>query len=249
MNAGTVIPIALSVVAIGLAAVSLTQETEAPTTPKALRSTDDSLSRETEEILREVNTRLLQIEERLAQLEARPANASLDSNDPAARLAKDGGRLDEDIAAAVDSALEKKGVEWVKEAQREAKTQGAREGMSKWVSSMEENLPMLHRGIQSRMKLNGTRRGEVTDIIDEGFERMSSLTDELFADPPPSEMESFQIMGEVKETVSEIVEDLDVVLNDEELIQLGQVAVDSGLRGLGQALFEEGKDNDGGEGQ
>ena len=64
------------------------------------------------------------------------------------------------------------------------------------------------------------------------------------ADPEPSEEDQYAIMGEIKSSVGGMVEQLDEVLEDDELIALGQITIESEMPRVGYAIIEEGKDQD-----
>lgn len=146
----------------------------------------------------------------------------------------------EKLARAVEAVLDEKGVEYLKNAQRVAKRESARDGLTKWVDSQTEKLPALQERIAQRLNVDPRRRLLVGEVIDSTFETMRELTDQLHADPPPSEEDQYAIMGEVKSSVGAMVEELDELLEADELIELGEITIESGIPRVGHVLVKTG---------
>ncbi|MEM7166479.1 MAG: hypothetical protein AAF581_13520 [Planctomycetota bacterium] len=225
------------------AAVFMSQQQPRTTTTTTIEQVDTTdLEQQIAQLRAEVTT----LRARLDAVEAKPAlSPTISASSTGTDVEYSAEAPEEDrIALAVEAVLEEKGVEYVKQAQRIAKRDGARDGMTKWVNSRRERLPALYERISQKMRLDPRRGRQVEDIIHTTFESMNELTEQLHAEPPLSDEDQYAIMGEIKTSVGTMVGQLDEVLEDEELIQLGELTIESELPRVGYAIIEEGKDDD-----
>ena len=230
----------VSLVAAGTAIYLVKQPAEPATAPTQTAPVDLS---EFEDELSELHAEIRTLKHRLDAVEARPRPSAPSESalqappSEAAKAAWSAQKLKENeaLTQAVEAVLEEKEI-----AQREAKRAKQSAGMRDWVTKQTAKLPALYQRIGQKMNLTPVRRREVEAIIDGTFTRMTELSDELQADPPPTEEDSYAIMGEIKSSVGTMVEELDEVLNDDELLELGEITAEE-LPRVGWVIMEEAK--------
>ena len=166
-----------------------------------------------------------------------------------ARIAN-GGELEGRIIDAVDRVMEEKGLEYARAAQersdqqqQRAKLNKSRDGFVSWVDSGRAKLPNLYNRI-AELDLAPQTAIEVEEILENGFQTMAFLTEQLYTDPPPEEADAMAIMGEVKEEAGSIIQDLDEILTPEEMIALGQVYSEEVDPRLGGGMINNGNQGD-----
>lgn len=201
-----------------------------------------------EESVEQLRSDLLVLQGRLDLLEQPPEEKQENTDEESATShqieASSAAALEARVVKAVDEVMERRGVEYAKRAQRAAKAEGARDGMSRWVRNAREKLPNLHDRITAEMNLDYRREQAVQDLIDSSLETMSFLTDQLHADPPLDEFEQQALMGEVKQEVGTLVEGLDEILEDSELIELGVLYSEEVDPRVGGVIINEGKEGE-----
>ncbi len=236
---------ALSIVAVILAGVALYVSQNPSVPPTVTRGAAPAanaaaLEQQVEGLVSDVESlraQLADLERALAH--AAPAGESAAKEVPADLLDLHG--LKEPIARAVEAVMERNGVDYVRRAQAEAKRGGARKGMTNWFQSQQDQLPVLRQRIADKLNIDRPRREQVTEIMDTAFASMGTAIELLSADPPPSDDEADELMREVKQGFGTMVADLDEILDGEELIQLGQITLETELSGLGSAIVVQGK--------
>ena len=153
----------------------------------------------------------------------------------------------ERITAAVEAVMEKRGQELADQAQRRAKSQDRRTGMSKWVGNARSKLPNLYDKITEKMELDPETEMAVEEILETGFETMTILSEELlngdFPEGEEAEMVA-EIQGEIREEVGSLIGELDEVLNPAEMIQLGQIYGQEVDPRIGQGIVNNGNQGD-----
>ena len=242
----TAVLFALSIVSLTLAAsaVFMSQHGSPPTpvttTPVAVDTTalEESVARLAEEV-DSLRARVAAVEQ--------PPTAVADGEPSADGLpveTRDLAMLEEPIARAVEEIMEQNGVDYVRKAQALTKRVSARDGMTRWVRTRQDQLPVLRERIAEKLDIDRPRREQVTEIVDNAFVNMGTIIELLNEDPPPSDEESRLMMGEVKQSVGVMVGELDEILDDDELIQLGEITIASEMPRVGYAIIEEGKDQD-----
>ena len=128
----------------------------------------------------------------------------------------------ERITAAVEAVIDERGVELAKEAQRRAKREQGRTGMSRWVDNSRNKLPNLYDQIAEKMELDPRTELAVEEILETGFETLSMITTELVeGDLDDDEILALQI--EAKDEFGNIIGQLDEVLDPQQMIHLGQI--------------------------
>jgi hypothetical protein len=128
----------------------------------------------------------------------------------------------ERITAAVEAVIDDRGVELAKEAQRRAKREQGRTGMSRWVDNSRNKLPNLYDRIAEKMDLDRQTEIAVEEILETGFETLTMITNELVeGDLDDGEVLALQI--EAKDEFGNIIEQLDEVLDPQQMIHLGQI--------------------------
>lgn len=128
----------------------------------------------------------------------------------------------ERIAAAVEAVIDERGVELAKKAQRQAKREQGRTGMSRWVNNSRNKLPNLYDRIAEKMDLDPRTELAVEEILETGFETLSMITTELVeGDLDDDEILTLQI--EAKDEFGNIIGQLDEVLDPQQMIHLGQI--------------------------
>ena len=153
----------------------------------------------------------------------------------------------ERITAAVEAVMEERGQELADQAQRRAKSQDRRTGMSKWVGNARSKLPNLYDKITEKMELDPETEMAVEEILETGFETMTILSEELlngdFPEGEEAEMVA-EIQGEIREEVGTMIDELDGVLNPAEMIQLGQIYGQEVDPRIGQGIVNNGNQGD-----
>ena len=128
----------------------------------------------------------------------------------------------ERIAAAVEAVIDERGAELAQEAQRRAKREEGRTGMSRWVDNSRDKLPNLYDRIAEKMDLDPQTELAVEEILETGFETLTMITNELVeGDLDDDEILALQI--EAKDEFGNIIEQLDEVLDPQQMIHLGQI--------------------------
>ena len=154
----------------------------------------------------------------------------------------------ERIAAAVEAVIDERGVELAKEAQRRAKREQGRTGMSRWVDNSRDKLPNLYDRIAEKMNLDHQTEIAVEEILETGYETMTILSEELlngdFPEGEEAEMVA-EIQGEIRQEVGTMIGELDEVLNPAEMIQLGQIYGQEVDPRIGQGIVNNGNQGDG----
>ena len=153
----------------------------------------------------------------------------------------------ERITAAVEAVMEERGQELADQAQRRAKSQDRRTGMSKWVGNARSKLPNLYDKITEKMELDPETEMAVEEILETGFETMTILSEELlngdFPEGEEAEMVA-EIQGEIRQEVGTMIDELDGVLNPAEMIQLGQIYGQEVDPRIGQGIVNNGNQGD-----
>ena len=149
----------------------------------------------------------------------------------------------ERIAAAVEAVIDERGVELAKEAQRRAKREQGRTGMSRWVDNSRDKLPNLYDRIAEKMNLDHQTEIAVEEILETGFETLSMITTELVeGDLDDDEILALQI--EAKEEFGNIIGQLDEVLDPQQMIHLGQIYSAEVDPKVGGAITNNGNQGD-----
>ena len=149
----------------------------------------------------------------------------------------------ERIAAAVEAVIDERGVELAKEAQRRAKREQGRTGMSRWVNNSRDKLPNLYDRIAEKMDLDHQTEIAVEEILETGFETLSMITTELVeGDLDDDEIIALQI--EAKEEFGNIIGQLDEVLDPQQMIHLGQIYSAEVDPKVGGAITNNGNQGD-----
>jgi len=161
------------------------------------------------------------------------------------------GELESRLIDAIDRRMETKGLEYAEVARQQAEERATqdkmnknRDGFASWVDGGRAKLPNLYSRIRNELELAPQTAIEVEEILENGFQSMAFLTDQLYADPPPEGAEARTIMGEVKEEAGSIIQDLDELLTPEEMISLGLAYSEEVDPRLGQAIINNGKEGD-----
>ncbi|MEM7260996.1 MAG: hypothetical protein AAF488_03335 [Planctomycetota bacterium] len=236
------LPIALSVVALVLSGLAFHASQEP--TPRLDRSEPVSVDRtqeieSLEESVRALGTRVALLEVQLADRSAETSLAAADesdSDDWGGDRPAPAEEFEERVAAAVDEVMEAKAEDFV----RRARQKDARRGMTKWATSQQQRLPVLRDLISSRLNVDRPRRQQVTEVVDATIANIGTIVELLNADPPPNEEDGYTLMGEMKESVGGMVSELDEILSDEELVELGELSMEAELHGIGKAMIAEG---------
>jgi hypothetical protein len=153
----------------------------------------------------------------------------------------------ERITAAVEAVMEERGVELAQDAQRRAKREDRRTGMSRWVGNARSKLPNLYDQIAEKMELDPQTEMAVEEILETGFERMTILSEELFNGDFPEEEEAqmvAEIQGEIRQEVGTLIGELDEVLNPAQMVQLGQIYGEEVDPRIGQGIVNNGNQGD-----
>ena len=149
----------------------------------------------------------------------------------------------ERIAAAVEAVIDERGVDLAKEAQRRAKREEGRTGMSRWVDSSRDKLPNLYDRIAEKMDLDHQTEIAVEVILETGFETLSMITTELVeGDLDDDEILALQI--EAKDEFGNIIGQLDEVLDPQQMIHLGQIYSAEVDPKVGGAITNNGNQGD-----
>ncbi|MGE4619469.1 MAG: hypothetical protein AAEJ04_06645 [Planctomycetota bacterium] len=231
---------ALSAIAIVLSAITFyfTQQEAAPQAEKKTAVYDSapleqSIEVLTNEILR-LGTRLESLEE-LASKDSSPLAKTANKED----TESDQELVEARINQAVEAVIEERGVELAQEAQRRAKRQQGRTGMSRWVDNSRDKLPNLYDQIADTMNLDPRTELEVEEILETGFETLTMITNELLeGDLNDEEVTALQI--EAKDEFGNIIEQLDEILEPQEMIQLGQIYSEEVDPKVGGAITNNG---------
>lgn len=153
----------------------------------------------------------------------------------------------ERITAAVEAVMEERGVELANQAQRRAKIEDRRTGMSRWVGNARSKLPNLYDQIAEKMELDPETEMAVEEILETGFETMTILSEELLNGDFPEEEEAqmvAEIQGEIRQEVGTMITELDEVLNPAQMVQLGQIYGEEVDPRIGQGIVNNGNEGD-----
>jgi hypothetical protein len=153
----------------------------------------------------------------------------------------------ERITAAVEAVMEERGVELANQAQRRAKIEDRRTGMSRWVGNARSKLPNLYDQIAEKMGLDPETEMAVEEILETGFDTMTILSEELLNGDFPEEEEAqmvAEIQGEIRQEVGTIISELDEVLNPAQMVQLGQIYGEEVDPRIGQGIVNNGNEGD-----
>ncbi|RUA07988.1 MAG: hypothetical protein DSY81_10890 [Bacillota bacterium] len=153
----------------------------------------------------------------------------------------------ERITAAVEAVMEERGVELANQAQRRAKIEDRRTGMSRWIGNARTKLPNLYDQIAEKMELDPETEMAVEEILETGFERMTILSEELLNGDFPEEEEAqmvAEIQGEIRQEVGTLIGELDEVLNPAQMVQLGQIYGEEVDPRIGQGIVNNGNEGD-----
>ncbi|MDE0961411.1 MAG: hypothetical protein OSB09_11600 [Planctomycetota bacterium] len=193
---------------------------------------------------------LISMQLRLDSLELAALDKSKPGQSPDAEVAGQQD-LDSRIVVALDRVMESKGLEYAEVAQQEAeaqrqqkKLQQSRDGFAKWVDHGRAKLPNLYNRIRDDLDLAPQTAFEVEEILENGYQTMAFLTEQLYTDPPPEGLDATAIMGEVKQEAGSIIQDLGQILTPGEMIALGQVYSEEVDPRLGQGIISNGKEGD-----
>lgn len=159
-------------------------------------------------------------------------------------------RETERITAAVESAMETRGVELAQIAQRRAKRDEVGGRMTKWIGTARSKLPKLYDQITDKMELDPDTEMEVEEILETSFEIMTILSNEILTGDFPAEEETemiAEIQGEIRQEVGTMIGELDEVLNPAQMVQLGQIYAEEVDPRVGQGIVNNGNDGDDGE--
>ena len=149
----------------------------------------------------------------------------------------------ERITAAVEAVIDERGVDLAKEAQRRAKREQGRTGMSRWVNNSRDKLPNLYDRIAEKMDLDLQTEIAVEEILETGFETLSMITTELVeGDLDDDEILALQI--EAKDEFGNIIGQLDEVLDPQQMIHLGQIYSEEVDPKVGGAITNNGNQGD-----
>ena len=241
---------ATSILAVILSgtAIYFTQQSPARTDPVST-ATESNSAAQLEEAISSLRGALITLQFRLDALELASVEEPATPEDAVARIAN-GGELEGRIIDAVDRVMEEKGLEYARAAQeradqqqQRAKLNKSRDGFVSWVDSGRAKLPNLYNRI-AELDLAPQTAIEVEEILENGFQTMAFLTEQLYTDPPPEEADAMAIMGEVKEEAGSIIQDLDEILTPEEMIALGQVYSEEVDPRLGGGMINNGNQGD-----
>ena len=246
-RSSSLLAVLLSVIAIYIASQSPTEGNPPPITVQSNHV--DQL----EKTIANLRDELITLQFRLDGLEELELARGQESTPPEAEVVESSadGELDGRIIAAVDRVMVAKGLEFAKVARQEAEEQQqqkklnqTRDGFSSWVDNGRAKLPNLYNRIRDELELAPQTALEVEEILENGFQTMSFLTEQLYTDPPPEQAEALAIMGEVKGEAGSIIEELDEILTPEEMIALGQVYSEEVDPRLGQGFITNGNQGD-----
>ena len=149
----------------------------------------------------------------------------------------------ERITAAVEAVIDERGVDLAKEAQRRAKREQGRTGMSRWVNNSRDKLPNLYDRIAEKMDLDLQTEIAVEEILETGFETLTMITTELVeGDLDDDEILALQI--EAKDEFGNIIGQLDEVLDPQQMIHLGQIYSEEVDPKVGGAITNNGNQGD-----
>lgn len=242
---------ACSILAVILSGIAIyfTQQTPARTDP-VTTTTESNSTAQLEEAISSLRGELITLQFRLDGVELASVEEPATPEDEVARIAN-GDELKGRIIDAVDRVMEEKGLEYARAAreradqqQQRAKLNKSRDGFVSWVDNGRAKLPNLYNRIRDELELAPQTALEVEKILENGFQTMSFLTEQLYTDPPPEQADALAIMGEVKGEAGSIIEDLDEILTPEEMIALGQVYSEEVDPRLGQGFINNGNQGD-----
>ncbi len=238
----------LLAVILSATAIYFTQQTPARTDPVPT-TTESNSTAQLEEAISSLRGELITLQFRLDALELTSIDAPATAEDKAVEIATRGD-LDGRIIDAVDRVMEEKGLEYARAAQERAdqqqqrdKLNSSRDGFVSWVDNGRAKLPNLYHRLDE-LDLAPQTAIEVEEILENGFQTMAFLTEQLYTDPPPEQADAMAIMGEVKEEAGSIIQDLDEILTPEEMIALGQVYSEEVDPRLGQGFINNGNEGD-----
>lgn len=238
----------LLAVLLSATAIYFTQQTPVRMDPVAT-TTESNSAAQLEEAISSLRGELITLQFRLDAMELASVEEPATPEDAVARIAS-GGELEGRIIDAVDRVMEEKGLEYARAAQeradqqqQRAKLNKSRDGFVSWVDNGRAKLPNLYHRLDE-LDLAPQTAIEVEEILENGFQTMAFLTEQLYTDPPPEQADAMAIMGEVKEEAGSIIQDLDEILTPEEMIALGQVYSEEVDPRLGQGFINNGNEGD-----
>ena len=153
----------------------------------------------------------------------------------------------ERITTAVEAAMEERGVELAKKAQRRANRVETGTRMSDWIGKARNKLPNLYNQITDKMELDPQTEMAVEEILETSFEVMTILSDEILNGDFPEEEEAQmigEIQTEIKQEVGSLIGELDEVLNPAQMVQLGQIYAEEVDPRIGQGIVNNGNEGD-----
>ena len=239
---------ALSFVAVVLSgsAIYFTQQQPKPVPVQTQASFDPSGLQESISALRQEVMGLQTKLDSMDKAAAEKSDAVVETEDEAKRVQLRAIEADR-ITAAVEAVMDERGQELADQAQRRAKSQDRRTGMSKWVGNARSKLPNLYDKITEKMELDPETEMAVEEILETGFETMTILSEELlngdFPEGEEAEMVA-EIQGEIRQEVGTMIDELDEVLNPAEMIQLGQIYGQEVDPRIGQGIVNNGNQGD-----
>ena len=236
----------VSVLVAGSAVYFVQQQQPEPVPVQTQASFDPSVLEETISALRQ---EVMGLQSKLDSMEKTAAGKSGAVTEPESEKKRIQLRAieAERITAAVEAVMEERGVELADQAQRRAKSQDRRTGMSRWVGNARSKLPNLYEQIAEKMELDPETEMAVEEILETGFETMTILSEELLNGDFPEEEEAqmvAEIQGEIRQEVGTIISELDEVLNPAQMVQLGQIYGEEVDPRIGQGIVNNGNEGD-----
>ncbi len=172
---------------------------------------------------------------------------SLTGPENEARRVQFRARETERITAAVEAAMETRGVELAQGAAIRAKRDEVGGRMTKWVGTARNKLPNLYQKIAEEMELDPETEEAVEEILETGYQTMTILSNEILEGefPEGEELEMIaEIQGEIREEVGSMVNELDEVLNPVQMIHLGEIYIEEVDPRIGQGIVNNGYEGD-----
>ncbi len=234
---------ATSILAVILSGIAIYSTQQSPAKTNPVPTTESNSTAQLEEAISNLRGELITLQFRLDAMELASVEESAVLENTEIETETKRVQLQEveaeRITAAVEAVIDERGVELAKEAQRRAKREQGRTGMSRWVDNSRNKLPNLYDRIAEKMELDPRTELAVEEILETGFETLSMITTELVeGDLDDDEILALQI--EAKDEFGNIIGQLDEVLDPQQMIHLGQIYSEEVDPKVGGAIINNG---------